>query len=136
MINPLPYIPKFFAWISRCLSAFGAQARLELAEQQHRAEVFALEQSLRVTETERDGLKAQAEAIQAERDKYKQIADRFTEEQPADTCPYCRRPTGQLANHLPPSNLTRDWAGKEAYIYKCSNPECGKTYGKQVKPAA
>jgi uncharacterized coiled-coil protein SlyX len=62
--------------------------------------------------------------------------DRFTGEQPADICPYCRRPTGQLINHLLPSNLTRDWAGKEAYIYKCSNPDCGKNYGKQVKPVA
>jgi hypothetical protein len=58
------------------------------------------------------------------------------EVQPADICPYCRRATGQLINHLPTGNLTRDWAGREAYIFKCSNPNCGKNYGKQVKPVA
>ena len=59
--------------------------------------------------------------------------DRFTGEQPADICPYCRRPAGQLIDHLSPHNLTIDWAGKEAYIYQCSNPNCRKKYGKPSK---
>lgn len=56
------------------------------------------------------------------------------EVQPADTCLYCRRATGQVIDHLAPGNLTPDWAGREAYIFRCSNPKCGKTYGRQTKP--
>lgn len=55
---------------------------------------------------------------------------------PADVCLYCRQQTGQIVSHLGPGNLTRDWAGREAYIYKCSNPKCSKSYGREVKPAA
>jgi hypothetical protein len=112
------------------------KAEMELSEQNHRAEVFALEQSLQQTEAQRDEFKTKAAAMESERDKYKQIADRFTEHQPADICIYCRRPTGEVIKHLPASNMTRDWAWREAYIYKCSNPECGKEYGKPVKPVA
>jgi hypothetical protein len=55
---------------------------------------------------------------------------------PADTCIYCRQATGDIVSHLGPGNLTRDWAGREAYIYKCSNPKCGKQYGREIKAAA
>jgi hypothetical protein len=61
MVNPLTLIGTFFRWIGlRQSRETGLKtAQLNLAEEQHRAEVFALEQSLQITESERDGLKSQ-----------------------------------------------------------------------------
>jgi hypothetical protein len=55
--------------------------------------------------------------------------------QPADFCPYCRRRTGEFVEYLPARNLTAKWHGIETNLYKCSNPDCGKDYGKPIKPA-
>jgi hypothetical protein len=56
--------------------------------------------------------------------------------QPADFCPHCRRRTGEFVEYLPARNLTAKWHGIEVRLYKCSNPKCGKDYGKPVTPAA
>jgi hypothetical protein len=56
--------------------------------------------------------------------------------QPADYCPYCRRRTGEFIDYLPARNLTAKWHGIEVSLYKCSKKDCGKDYGKPVKPAA
>lgn len=42
------------------------QSELSLLKQQHRAEIFALEQNLRTTESERDALKLQISMIEAD----------------------------------------------------------------------
>ena len=68
--------------------------------------------------------------------RFETLKKKSDEVQPADTCLYCRRATGQQIDHLAPGNLTQDWAGREAYIFKCDNPQCGKTYGRQVQPPA
>ena len=69
MVNPLTLIGSFFKWLGwRQSRETGLNtAQLNLSEQQHRAEVFALEQSLQITESERDGLKAQLASAERER---------------------------------------------------------------------
>ena len=69
MVNPLTLIGSFFKWLGwRQSRETGLKtAQLNLSEQQHRAEVFALEQSLQITESERDGLKAQLASAERER---------------------------------------------------------------------
>jgi len=63
-------IGSFFKWLgwrqSRETSLKTAQ--LNLSEEQHRAEVFALEQSLQTTESDRERLKAQLISVEKERD--------------------------------------------------------------------
>jgi hypothetical protein len=56
----------------------------------------------------------------------------FQTEKLADICPFCRRPTGQLQNMKPIPGL--ELHGLKTGYYKCSNPDCGKSYDKQVKP--
>jgi chromosome segregation ATPase len=65
-MNIPAYIGQFFRWITfrqRRLEMIQS-AQLQLAEQQKQAEVFALEQSLRTLESERDDLKAQIVSIE------------------------------------------------------------------------
>jgi hypothetical protein len=70
MANPLTLIGSFFKWLGwRQSRETGLKtAQLNLSEQQHRAEVFALEQSLQITESDRDGLKMQLVSVEKERD--------------------------------------------------------------------
>ena len=49
-------------------------------------------------------------------------------QQPADTCPYCRRATGQLEDIKPHVHLGA--AGLKVGYYKCSS--CGKKYEKEM----
>jgi hypothetical protein len=52
-------------------------------------------------------------------------------QKPADLCPFCRRSTGQLQNMEPIPGLGVH--GLKKGYFKCSNPDCGKTYDKQIK---
>jgi septal ring factor EnvC (AmiA/AmiB activator) len=54
------------SFFEKCFAAFYAKSRLEESQQQHRAEIFALEQSLHVTESERNSLKLQVAAIESD----------------------------------------------------------------------
>ena len=51
-------------------------------------------------------------------------------QKPADTCPFCRRATGDLIQ-LKPHDIFGDHGVKVGY-YKCSS--CGQKYDKQIKP--
>lgn len=62
------------------------------------------------------------------------LENKFAVEKPADTCPYCRRPTGQLTDMKPHAYLGP--AGVKVGYYQCENPACGKKYDKQIKPGA
>jgi len=64
-------------------------------------------------------------------DDYKRQVDRFQDEKPADRCPFCRRTTGQLTK-LDPHPVFHFQGWKVAH-YKCSNPQCGKTYDKNLE---
>jgi len=70
MVNPITLIGSFFKWLGwRQSRETGLKsAQLSLAEEQHRAEVFALEQRLQITESNRDGLKSQLNLVEKERD--------------------------------------------------------------------
>jgi septal ring factor EnvC (AmiA/AmiB activator) len=74
----LPYvmntelIKKFVGIVPWFRSLLGAKRKLELTEQNHRAEIFALEQNLHVTESERDRFKEQVAAIERDHEVTKQ----------------------------------------------------------------
>jgi hypothetical protein len=55
-------------------------------------------------------------------------------QKPADACPFCRRFTGELIDIKPCTNGQLARVGFTQHYYKCSNPSCGKSYDKQVKP--
>ena len=57
-------IKKIVGVIPWFRSLLEAKSKLELTEQNHRAEIFALEQNLRVTESQRDGFKEQVAAVE------------------------------------------------------------------------
>ena len=56
----------------------------------------------------------------------------FETQQPADICPFCRRPTGEIVD-LQPDDFCGEAGFKRAY-YKCSNPSCAKKYDKRIDP--
>ena len=70
MPNLFTFIGSFFKFLGwRQSRETGLKtAELNLSAQQHRAEVFALEQSLQITESHRDGLKSQLISVEKERD--------------------------------------------------------------------
>jgi hypothetical protein len=70
MVNPLTLIGTFFRWIGfRQSRETGLKtAQLNLSQEQHRAEVFALEQRLQITESNREDLKSQLDLVEKERD--------------------------------------------------------------------
>lgn len=55
----------------------------------------------------------------------------FTNQAPAEVCPYCRRDTLELKSVQPMPGL--EVHGIKTGHYKCSNPNCGKTWQKQIK---
>ena len=75
-------------------------------------------------------LEARVKAAEAERDNLKRQVDRFTDEQPPDRCPFCRRLAGEIVD-LQPDEYAGEAGFKRAY-YKCSS--CGKKYDKRVDP--
>jgi len=70
MFNPLTFTMGFFKFLGfRQSRETGLKtAQLNLSQEQHRAEVFALEQRLQITESNRDGLKSQLALAEKERD--------------------------------------------------------------------
>ena len=80
-VNPFTIIGSIFKWLGwRQSRETGLKtAELNLSAQQHRAEVFALEQSLQITESHRDELKSQLISVEKERDiatgKHKESQD-------------------------------------------------------------
>lgn len=85
-----------------------------------------------------DLLKSQMAAKDAEIEKlksqllnYKVLAKHPPIQGKADTCPYCRRATGNLIEIKtapPPSGLL----GIKQGYYECSNPACGKHYDREM----
>jgi hypothetical protein len=62
-------------------------------------------------------------------DKAESLLRKFEIQKPADICPFCRRPTGDLVELKPhPDMEHHGW--KVAY-YKCSS--CGKKYDKNIE---
>ena len=58
---------------------------------------------------------------------------RFQQKKPeGDQCPYCKNRTGKLSEIKPHSQSLLDQIGTKIGLYQCSNPECGKTYEKQI----
>lgn len=53
-----------------------------------------------------------------------------------DVCPFCRRATGEIVAIKPCPVPGYDELGFKQAYYKCSNPDCGKTYDRQRKPGA
>lgn len=109
-------------WITEHGSAAILRQHLELLKEQMAAKDAKIRE-----------LEARQKNIEVERDGYKAIADKYEGQQPGDTCLFCRRPTGQLIQHLGPGNLSAKWAHRETYIFRCCHPTCGMEYSRAVK---
>jgi DNA repair exonuclease SbcCD ATPase subunit len=52
---------------------------------------------------------------------------------PGDKCPYCNRTTGVLEEIKPHPEEMFAMLGVKHGFYKCSNPQCAKSYDKEMK---
>ena len=94
-----------------------------------RTHITLLKELMSQKDTKIKELEVLLEKSHSQRDDYKQQVDRFTDEQPPDRCPFCRRLTGELTD-LKPHRYLKE-AGVKIGYYKCSN--CGKEYDKNIE---
>jgi len=86
-----------------------------------------MEKKLALLTSENAELKTKVSAFEIEvRQLRRQLEDSQPVAQPGEPCPYCRRATGQLVElKQHPVFFMQGW---KVGHYKCSNPQCGKTY--------
>jgi hypothetical protein len=99
-----------------------------------RDHVALLKEQMSNLERENLSLKVKLHNTETERDDYKNKADGFADEQPAETCPYCHRATLRLIEIKPNPNPHFAMMGFKQRYYKCGNPSCGQAYDKSVNP--
>jgi hypothetical protein len=103
--------------------------RIALSQEQ----LAALESKLVALAGELTASKARESKLASDNQQLRrQLEDSQPVAKPADTCLYCRRATGEvveLTQH--PVFFMQGW--KVAH-YKCSNPQCGKTYERDLEP--
>ena len=79
-------------------------------------------------------LSAQVEKLQTENQQLRaQLQQRQPTATPGDKCPYCNRHTGKLEEITPDPEPGFAMLGVKHGFYKCANPECGKSYDKEMK---
>jgi len=92
-----------------------------------RSHIALLKEQMTHLASENKELKTKVSAFEIEvRQLRRQLQDNQTVAQPGESCPYCRRTTGQLVELTKhPVFFMQGW---KVGHYKCSNPQCGKTY--------
>ena len=78
-------------------------------------------------------LAAKVEQLETENGQLRAQLQQLKPTIPGDKCPYCNRNTGKLEEMKPHSEPMFAMLGKKIGYYKCSNPDCGKSYDKQLK---
>jgi len=74
----------------------------------------------------------QAEKLEAENQQLRSQLQRLKPTMGGDKCPYCNRNTGKLEEIKPDPTPEFAMLGVKHGFYKCSNPDCCKTYDKEM----
>jgi len=78
-------------------------------------------------------LATQVEKLETENRQLRSQLQQLKPSIPGDKCPYCNRNTGKLEEIRPDPEPGFAMLGVKHGFYKCANPECGKSYDKEMK---
>lgn len=112
-----------FDTIEKLITEHGSSAIL-------REHIAFLKVKMSHLESENASMKDELLVLKQELQVFKSKSKQFEIQKPADTCPFCRRATGELIDLKPHPELGELY-GIQIGQYKCTN--CGRKYEKQVK---
>ncbi len=111
-MNPLDLIDKL-------ITEHGSSAIQSKHLAMLKDEIAILLRKLDESSRENSNLKAQLSRLQQKKPE-------------GDYCPYCNNRTGKLSEIKRHPQSLLDQTGTKIGLYQCGNPECGKTYEKQI----